>query len=112
MSRSRALRKLLSRSYASAIPHFLGILTTIPMMSPSTRTITSPAYTIVGIDWIVCETVVVAVLTAVLMALLIEVPVSVVVVATPGGAEAAAKLTSCTPVLGGDALSVEVTATA
>jgi len=63
-------------------------------------------------DWIVCETVVVAVLTAVLSAVLMEVLVTVVVVATPGGAEAAAKLNTCCPMLGGDALSVEVTATA
>lgn len=82
------------------------------MMSPSTRTTTSPAYTIVGIDWIVCEIVVVAVLMVVLMILLIEVLTTVVVVATPGGAEAVDKLTSCSPVLGGDAESLEVTATA
>ena len=74
--------------------------------------ITSPAYTIVGIDWIVCETVVVAMLSVVLMALLIDVLVTVVVVATPGGAEAADKLTTCSPALGGDAASLEVIATA
>jgi len=54
------------------------------------------------------------VLMVVLMALLIEVEtlVMVVVVATPGGAAADAKLTSPSPALGGDAASLEVTATA
>ena len=54
------------------------------------------------------------VLTLVLVALLIEVLVTVVVVVemTPGAAEAAAKLVTSSPILGGDALSEEVTATA